>query len=950
MNEEALYDTIFRRIAIPMFALSVDAGGEFVFRSINLAFEDATGLREGDVVGKRLEDVTDLLGDDVAALQAYCRRCLEASEIVMCDVAIGATGQGRSRPLLLNPVHDEAGTIALVVGSLAGTRHFQQARDAVRESALRYREVFENISDCIFVLDVTPEGRFRFAEVNPADERSMGYSAAEVCGRLVEETVPAELARQITANYRRCLETGSIITYTEELALPRGNRSFDTTLIPIRDAAGRIRRILGVARDITGQERTEKELRESEREKTILNRIANIVLTVPDEAMYGEVLAVVLEVVPSRLGLFGYIDEDGRLVIPSVTREVWNECQVPDKSIVFPPDSWGCSLWGRAIREKAPFCSNASFSTPAGHVGIDAFLTVPVVNGGETIGLISVANKEGGYSGRDKDLLERIARWISPVLHARLQRDVHERRRIAAEAALRESEEKYRLLVSHAEEAIFVVQDDVVKFPNPRTLEMSGSSAEELAETPFIDFVHPADREGVLEGYAMLLEGRRRPKVHPFRIVDRKAKERWVQLTAATVDWDTKPGVLCLLRDVTEEKKLEAQFVQVQKMEAVGRIAGGVAHDFNNMLTAIIGTTELAMENVSPTEPLYADLQEIDQVARRSADLTRQLLAFARKQTIAPKVLNLNDAVSGMLEMLRRLIGEDIDLAWVPAPDLWPVRMDPSQIDQILANLCVNARDAIGGVGKVTIETSNVAIDEAYCADHAGFAPGEYVLLAVSDDGCGMDEETRTHLFEPFFTTKDMGRGTGLGLATVYGIVKQNEGYVNVYSEPGSGSTFRIYLRRHETAPGETQADSSVALPRGGTETVLMVEDEKSILNFGKRILTKLGYRAMIAGTPEKAIRLVEEYPGDIHLLVTDVVMPQMNGRALAERLVAIKPGMKCLYMSGYTANVIVHRGVLDEGVHFLQKPFTTDDLASKVREALDEDLTHGARIEERKP
>jgi two-component system cell cycle sensor histidine kinase/response regulator CckA len=1069
MNEEVLYGTIFRRIAVPMFVLRVDSEGDLVFCCINVAFEDATGLRQGDVVGKRPEEV-DLFGEDTAALRAYCRRCVEDSEIVMCDLTVAALGQERSRPLLLNPVHDEEGKIALVVGSLAGTLHFQQARDAVRESALRYREVFENISDCIFVLDVTPDGRFRFAEVNPADERSMGYSASEVCGKLVEETVPAELARQITANYRRCLDAGSLITYYEELALPRGRRSFNTTLIPIRDAAGDIRRILGVARDITGQERAENELRESrdllravidaaptaivgldldgnvrsiwnpaaermlgwsaqeamgrplpsvpaerqeefaafrdrihrgltiegvevrrqksdgtpidysvyasplrdaegkpagnvavlvdmterrqaedalrdsEHEKTILNRIANIFLTVPDEAMYGEVLAVVLEVMESRFGLFGYIGEDGGLVVPSLTREVWNGCQVPDKSIIFPPDSWGHSLWGRAIREKKAFCSSGSFRTPEGHIAIDSFLTVPIVSGGETLGLVSVANKQGGHSEKDKDLLERIARWISPVLHARLQRDVHERRRIAAEAALRESEQNYRLLINHAQEAIFIVQDEVVKFPNPRTLEMSGCTAEELAQTPFISFVHPADKEGVLEGYAMLLEGRRRPEVRPFRIVNRSGKEIWVQLTAATIVWDTKPGVLCLLRDVTEAKRLEAQFVQVQKMEAVGRIAGGVAHDFNNMLTAIIGTTELAMASVGPTDPLYEDLQEIDQVARRSADLTRQLLAFARKQTIAPKVMNLNDAVLGMLEMLRRLIGEDIDLAWMPGADLWAVKVDPSQIDQILANLCVNARDAIGGVGKVTIETGNVDIDEAYCAGHPGFVSGEHVLLAVSDDGGGMDEETRAHVFEPFFTTKGMGRGTGLGLATVYGIVKQNEGFVNVYSELGLGSTFKIYLPRHEAVPGDTQADRAVTPPRGGTETVLMVEDEKSVLNLGKRILTKLGYRVLIAMTPEKAIRLVEEYPGDIHLLITDVVMPQMNGRVLAERLVAIKPSLKCLYMSGYTANVIVHRGVLDDGVHFLQKPFATDDLASKVREALDEELTRSGQ------
>ena len=262
--------------------------------------------------------------------------------------------------------------------------------------------------------------------------------------------------------------------------------------------------------------------------------------------------------------------------------------------------------------------------------------------------------------------------------------------------------------------------------------------------------------------------------------------------------------------------------------------------------------------------------------------------------------------------------------------------MDPGQIDQVLANLCINARDAITGVGKITIETGNMRFDEAYCDCQPGFTPGEYVLLAVSDDGCGMDEETQSHLFEPFFTTKGMGQGTGLGLATVYGIVKQNDGFINAYSEPGQGTTFRIYFPGHKTAPSETLVDGDAEAPPEGTETVLMVEDERAILDIGKKILEKLGYTVLIANTPQEAIRLVEEYSKDIHLLITDVVMPEMNGRDLANELASVKPGLKCLYMSGYPLNVITHRGVLEEGVRFIQKPFSIRNLAVRVREALD--------------
>jgi PAS domain S-box-containing protein len=385
-----------------------------------------------------------------------------------------------------------------------------------------------------------------------------------------------------------------------------------------------------------------------------------------------------------------------------------------------------------------------------------------------------------------------------------------------------------------------------------------------------------------------------------------------------------------------EKEKLQVQLIQAQKMESVGRLAGGVAHDFNNMLQAILGNTSLALEILSPESPAQECLEEVQKCAQRSADLTRQLLTFARKQTIAPKILDLNEKVEGMLKMLRRLIGEDIDLTWRPAANLGLVNMDPSQVDQVLANLCVNARDAIGGVGKVTIATENIVCDDAYMAEHPEAQVGVYVRLAVSDNGCGLSPEVREHLFEPFFSTKGVGQGTGLGLATVYGIVKQNHGFINVYSEPGQGTTFQIHLPSHAAPTIAPTEKVPIPAPARGNETILLVEDEPSILRVSQRLLENLGYRVLSAGTPGEAIQLAREHGGAIHLLMTDVVMPEMNGRDLAKNLQNYSPNLKRLYMSGYTADVIAHHGVLDPGVHFIQKPFSTHALAEKVREALD--------------
>lgn len=390
-----------------------------------------------------------------------------------------------------------------------------------------------------------------------------------------------------------------------------------------------------------------------------------------------------------------------------------------------------------------------------------------------------------------------------------------------------------------------------------------------------------------------------------------------------------------------EKEQIEAQYRQAQKMESVGRLAGGVAHDFNNKLSVIIGYTELCLDYLEEKHPLFTSLQEIQEAALRSADLTRQLLGFARKQEVAPRVLDLNKMIAGMLKMLKRLMGENIDLSWQPGAGIWQVKMDASQLDQVLANLCANARDAIVDQGQVVIQTRNVILDELYCHQHPGARTGDFVLLEFSDDGYGMNRETLENAFEPFFTTKEIGKGTGLGLAMIYGVVKQNNGFIDVKSEPGRGTTFKIYLPRYaaETTGPQEKSPADQASPHG-VETILLVEDDFSLLNMVKKSLENLGYKVLTVPTPGDAVQLVKSDSHKIDLLMTDVIMPEMNGRELAREMKTILPRLKVLYMSGYSANVISHHGVLDKGIHFIQKPFSLQALANKVRKVLDSKIS----------
>lgn len=384
-------------------------------------------------------------------------------------------------------------------------------------------------------------------------------------------------------------------------------------------------------------------------------------------------------------------------------------------------------------------------------------------------------------------------------------------------------------------------------------------------------------------------------------------------------------------------KKSEEKFHHVQKMESIGRLAGGVAHDYNNSLSIIIGFTELAMNRIEPSNPMYDDLEEVYKAAGHAAEVTRQLLAFARKQAITPVVLDFNNAMESMYKMLSHLIGEDIVFEWQQVDGLWPVKMDMTQIDQILVNLCINARDAISGVGSVTIETKNSIIEKEDCEDNEGFIPGEYVMLAVSDTGCGIDKEILNDIFEPFFTTKSLNKGTGLGLATVYGIVKQNNGFIDVYSEPDEGTTVRLYIPRHMGEASEDSDQMEGHIPEGLGETLLVVEDDPALLRLITKLLTELGYTVMAASKPREALRLAGDAKDEIQLLITDVIMPEMNGAELARQLQLANPDLKCIFMSGYSSNTISRYGVLDEVVYFFQKPFSRRSLAGIVRKALDD-------------
>jgi PAS domain S-box-containing protein len=729
----------------------------------------------------------------------------------------------------------------------------------------------------------------RFIAVNRKFASLFGLDQSEIAGKRRDEFMPPEIARQHLNNDIKVMEGGERIIVEEQNQESDGLHHYMTYKFPLRDEDRNIVGVAGISLDITEQKNAEEAL-----------------------SLEQDFIEAIFNSVPGMLYLY---DTDGHIVRWNKKHELMTGYTTGELSGMTLAD------WYKGDEESLAAVMKGLAATMTSGFG------------------------EAEANLRKKDGTTIPMYFTACPLKIRGQQyftgigiDITERKR--AERAIRESEERFENLFQRAPLGYQSLDEDG-KFieVNEAWLSTLGYRREDVIGKWFGDFLAPEHVDIFRELFPAF---KRNGKAHvEFVMIHANGDSR-------TIAFDGRVGYRkdgsfekthCILQDITEQKRvaadkerLQEQLQQSQKMESIGRLAGGIAHDYNNMLGVISGYCELALGKVSQADPVYPDLQEIQAAAKRSADLTRQLLAFARKQTVAPEILDLNTTVESMLKMLRLLIGEDIRLDWDPGANVKPVRMDPSQINQILANLCVNARDAITGGGTITIETDTVTFDREYCDEHAEFLPGAFVMLAVSDDGCGMSREIRDKIFEPFFTTKELGHGTGLGLATVYGIVKQNDGFINVYSEVNKGTTFKIYL------PQQAEGDSSAKLggvkeiPKTKGETILVVEDEPALLRMTKTMLEQFGYRVLAAKGGKEAVETAEDYEGTIDLVLTDIVMPEMNGRDLAERIAKLYPGIRQLFMSGYTAKVIASKGVIDEGMHFIQKPFSAGDLAAKVR------------------
>ncbi len=823
------------------------------------------------------------------------------------------------------------GTAGLMFWQQEKRAHFQAlyvSEAALRQTMERHHITLKSIGDAVIVTDA--QGVVQL--FNPVAEALTGWTENEARGKALREVfsiVNEETGEPVENPVAQVICDNTVCGLANHTLLISKNgirRPIADSAAPIRDQNGQISGVVLVFRDQTEQRMT---MRMTQIRLAMVEYSAG---HTPHELM-TYALDQIGDLMDSPIGFFHFVEADQK----TISLQQWSSrtlaqfCRAEGKGLHYPIEQAG--VWADSVRLKQPVIHNdfAALENkkgmPKGHAEIVRELVVPVMRRGQVVAILGVGNKPVDYTDKDVETIS----FLSDVTWALVSRKIMEEDE-------KDAEKRYRRLFESTRDGMLILDADTgtIIDVNQSLVQLLGLSREAYVGTvPWeIGPLKPlaASKEAFTE-----IKAREHVRYDDRVLKRTDGKTLSVELTSTVYTVEHSGIIEWAIRDITDKLWMETQLRQAQKMESVGRLAGGVAHDYNNMLGVILGYADLAMEKVAPSEALHEDLKAISNAANRSAAITRQLLAFARKQIIEPKVLDINRCVENTLKMLRRLIGEDIDIAWVPGLDLWPLKIDPSQLEQILANLCVNARDAISGVGKVTIETQNVILDQDYCENHVGFSQGEFVLLAVSDDGCGMDKETMDQIFEPFFTTKEMGRGTGLGLATVFGIVKQNKGFINVYSEVDKGTTFKIYLPRHFGEIEPAARRTSTAVPEGHGEMVLLVEDDSSIRAMSRMMLERLGYRALPAETPTTALRLAAQHQSEIVLLITDVVMPEMNGRDLANQIQSFCPGIKTLFMSGYTANVIAHRGVLDDGVQFIQKPFSKTKLAEAIKKALDQ-------------
>jgi PAS domain S-box-containing protein len=925
--------------------ISTDIHG--IVTNMNPVAEKLTGWKIVDGIGRHLTEVFQIV--NVVTLQPSLNpveRVLATGEIVGLANHTSLIAKDGTRYQIADsaaPIRDIDGSICGVVLVFRDVSEEYRIAEALKSSEEQYREIVERTGDLI--TSVNENGMLTY--VNHCTEKIFGLPAAQCLGKSAFECIHPEDREKTVKWFSDCMsnhleqssfENRQINKVTQEIFHLLWMSSFHY------DDKGRLLWVNSLAHDIT-----ELRLREEERKSHIrflenLEQVDRVIKQETDvEQMLWNIVKTVFSIFDcDRAWLLYPCDPDAPFfrVPVEITKPEYPGAKVLNVDVPMSP---GQALnMQEALNSDTPVTYTDGTERPittAKMFGVQSQMFMPIYPklGDPWVFGMHQCSHPRIWTGAEKRLLKEIGRRISDGLSSALY--------------LRElGESETRLKQASASGKVGLWDWNLITnkvFFSSEWKRQIGYEDHEISDD-FSEWqcrVHPEDLTQTLQKIRDYRDGHSSQYEVEFRLRHKDDSYRWI-LAQGSIMLDVQGKQQRFLGshvDITERKleeeekeKLQIQLQQAQKLEAIGQLAGGVAHDFNNMLGVILGHAEMAMEDVELSRPLYANLEEIRKAATRSAEITRQLLAFARKQTVAPKVIDLNETIEGMLKMLRRLIGENIDLAWLPGAGLWSVKIDPSQIDQILANLFVNARDAIAGVGKITVETGNNTFDEEYCDAHAGFVTGEYSRIVVSDNGSGMDKETLRHIFEPFFTTKGVGEGTGLGLATVYGAVRQNDGFINVYSEPGRGTTFTIYLPRYAGQSGQVRDENALNSELHGNETILLVEDEPTILGMTVKMLERFGYTVLASSSPNDAIRQAAEFAGEIQMLMTDVVMPEMNGRDLADRLLGGYPKMKCLFMSGYTANIITNHGVLDEGMYFIQKPFSKKDLAAKVRQVME--------------
>jgi PAS domain S-box-containing protein len=888
----------------------------------NPAFEKLFGYHQAEILGAEL--------DNLIAQGEHTRESAELTQRAAGGELVRATTQRRRSNGSLVDVQI-LGVPLVVNGKRIGSfgmyediTERRRAEEAQHRAEERFRSLFENAVEGIF--QTTPEGCLLSA--NPALARMCGYSSpAEMMNSVRNVGEAMYLERQRREEFQRLMEENGVVEAFEYQI-----RRKDGAIIwvseharAVRDAAGRIVSYEGTMEDVSDHKRAELE-------RQVTFEIIHAV-NVTDK------LDDLLGLIHLALNKVLYAENCFVALFEPATGMFHFPFFVDQYDVAPPPQKVGRSCTAYVYRTgQAMLIPQAKFDHLAegGEVELvgtpsPSWLGVPLRTPAATIGVLVVQDyqDENAYTERDLEFLSSVGGQIAFAI---------ERKR--AEEKVRESEARLRVLIEQLPAVLWTV-DKNLRFTSVlgagltrlglKPNQLVGMSLLEYFETSDQTFLPVAAHRRAVAGEAMTFHIEWKSGSYACHAEPLRGARGELQ------------GAICMSLDITDRKQLEEQLRQAQKMEAVGRLAGGIAHDFNNLLMVIQGYADLLADRVPTGDPLRRNAEQIQMAAQRATSLTRQLLAFSRKQMLAPKVLNIQAVVSDMEKILRRLIGEDVALETSSAPDLWLIKADRSQIEQVILNLAVNARDAMPQGGRLTIEAMNVELDASYAHPPAVLSPGKYVMLAVTDNGSGMDAETQAHIFEPFFTTKEKGKGTGLGLATVYGIVKQSGGYVWVYSEPGRGTSFKIYLPRIEDAqPGGTRdrKPDTLSLPRG-SETVLLAEDEKGVRELAREYLEMSGYTVIEAENGHMALELAAMHAGQIHLLMTDVVMPGISGRELADRVGQIRPGIKILYMSGYTDQAVVHHGILETDAVLLQKPFTAATLAAKLREILTAEVVH---------